>query len=350
MKAYVLHGINDLRLEGRPVPSLESSQALVQVRAAGICGSDIPRIFQTGTYSFPTVPGHEFAGVVADVGAQTDRDWIGRPVGVYPLIPCGGCAPCKKKKYELCRHYSYLGSRTDGGFAEYVTVPCDNLIALPDNVSFEAAAMLEPMAVAVHAMRLAQPQPGQTIMVCGLGTIGLLLAMFLKEAGIERVMAAGNKEQQKRFASLLGIGEEDYCDTRKQALKPWLLQRTDGMGADVFFECIGKSGTIADAIDLTAPSGTVQMVGNPYGDIVLDKAVYWKILRNQLTVRGSWNSSFTHEESDDWHYVLKRLAEKRIDPEMLITHRFPFGELQQGLLLMRDKREEYVKVMTMPDA
>lgn len=350
MKAYILHGINDLRMEERPIPPLEPSQALIQVRAAGICGSDIPRIFQTGTYSFPTVPGHEFAGVVADVGAQVDRDWIGRPVGVFPLIPCGECAPCKQKKYELCRHYSYLGSRTDGGFAEYVAVPRDNLIALPDNVSFEAAAMLEPMAVAVHAMRLARTQPGQTVMVYGLGTIGLLLAMFLKEAGITRVLAAGNKERQKKLASVLGIGEEDYCDTGEQALKPWLLQRTDGAGADVFFECIGKSDTIADAIDLTAPSGTVQMVGNPYGDIVLDKAVYWKILRNQLTVRGSWNSSFTHEESDDWHYALKRMAEERIDPERLITHRFPFEELRQGLLLMRDKREEYVKVMTILDA
>lgn len=350
MKAYALYGINDLRQEERPLPSPEPSQALIQVRAAGICGSDIPRVFQTGTYSFPTVPGHEFAGVVADVGAHADRDWIGRRVGVFPLIPCGECAPCKQKKYELCRHYSYLGSRTDGGFVEYVAVPQDNLIALPDSVSFEAAAMLEPMAVAVHAMRLAQPGPEQTVMVYGLGTIGLLLAMFLKEMGIAHVMAAGNKEQQKRFTSMLGIEEADYCDIRKQALKPWLLQRTDGAGADVFFECIGKSDTIADAIDLTAPSGTVQMVGNPYGDIHLDKAVYWKILRNQLTVRGSWNSSFTHEESDDWHYVLKRLAEKRIDPETLITHRFPFGELGQGLLLMRDKREEYVKVMMMPDA
>lgn len=209
--------------------------------------------------------------------------------------------------------------------------------------------MLEPMAVAVQAMRLAQSWPGRTAMVYGLGTIGLSLAMFLKEAGIEWVMAAGNKDQQEKFVSLLGIGEEDYCDTRKQALKSWLLQRTAGAGADVFFECIGKSGTIADAVDLTAPSGTVLMVGNPCGDIELDKSIYWKILRNQLTIRGSWNSSFTHEESDDWHYVLRRLAEKRIDPEMLITHRFPFEELQQGLLLMRDRREEYVKVMITAD-
>lgn len=350
MKAYVLHGINDLRLEERTYPKAAAGQVLVQVRAAGICGSDIPRIFREGTYSFPLVPGHEFSGVVVEVGPGEDRELAGRPVGIFPLIPCGKCVLCRQKAYELCRQYSYLGSRTDGGFAEYVAVPRDNLILLPEGVGFEAAAMLEPMAVAVHAMRLSQPQPNQTIMVYGLGTIGLLLVMFLKEAGFSRVMAAGNKDLQKQFAAVLGIAPEDYCDIRVRELGPWLMERTDGAGADVFFECIGKNDTIAGAIDLTAPLGRVQLVGNPCGDLKLEKAVYWKILRNQLTVRGSWNSSFTREESDDWHYALSRVAEKRVRPEELITHRFSFEKLRQGLELMRDKREEYVKVMMMSDA
>lgn len=343
MKAYVLHGINDLRLEEKAIPKMEPGQVLVRMQAAGICGSDIPRIFRTGTYSFPTVPGHEFSGVVAEVGAQADKNWLGQPVGVFPLIPCMKCGPCRQKAYELCRHYSYLGSRTDGGFAEYVAVPQENLVALPEGVSFEASAMLEPMAVAVHAMRLAQVKPGQAVVIYGLGTIGLLLTMFLKEAGIERVMVAGNKDQQRQFIVRLGISAKDFCDTRTQELGPWLRERADG--ADVFFECIGKSDTIAEAIDLTAPMGTVQLVGNPYGDVTLDKAVYWKILRNQLVIRGSWNSSFTHEETDDWHYVLQRLAQGRIEPEKLITHMLSFDELQQGLAIMRDKSEEYVKMV-----
>lgn len=349
MKAYVLHGINDLRLEERETPQAGPGQVLVRVRAAGICGSDIPRIFQTGTYSFPTVPGHEFSGVAVEVGPGADREWTGRPVGIFPLIPCGECAPCGRKNYELCRHYSYLGSRADGGFAEYVVVPQENLIALPEGVSFEAAAMLEPMAVAVHAMRLARVRPGQTAVVYGLGAIGLLLVMFLKEAGIERVLAVGNKDQQRHFAAMSGIAAKDFCDVREQVPGMWLYERTNDAGADIFFECVGKSSTISDAIDLTAPSGTVQMVGNPHGDIKLDKAVYWKILRNQLTVRGSWNSSYVHEESDDWHYVLKRLAKERIRPERLITHMLPFRDLRRGLQLMHDKQEEYVKVMAVLD-
>lgn len=345
MKAYALYGINDLRMEERAVPSPGENQVLVQVKAIGICGSDIPRIFQTGTYSFPTVPGHEFSGVVAAVGAGAGSEWAGRRVGVFPLIPCRKCIPCRQKHYELCRNYSYLGSRTDGGFAEYVLAPRECLIALPEGVSFEAAAMLEPMAVAVHALRRAQVSPGQTVAVYGQGTIGLLLSMFLKEAGIERVLAIGNKDQQKRSAMDVGIAEEDFCDTRIQELGAWLAERTDGTGADIFFECIGKSDTISAAIELTAPMGTVVLVGNPYGNVSLDKAVYWKILRNQLTVRGCWNSSFTQEEADDWHYVLERLAQGRIQPERLITHQFPFEQLPRGLEIMRDKKEEYVKVM-----
>ncbi|MBD5529304.1 MAG: galactitol-1-phosphate 5-dehydrogenase [Lachnospiraceae bacterium] len=346
MKAYVLHGINDLRMEERAVPEPGPGQVLVQVKAAGICGSDIPRIFRTGTYSFPTIPGHEFSGVVAAMGPGVPSEWTGKRVGIFPLIPCRECAPCRQKHYELCRSYSYLGSRTDGGFAEYALAPWESLIELPEGVSFGAAAMLEPMAVAVHALRRAQVSPGKTVAVYGQGTIGLLLSMFLRESGIERVLAIGNKAQQRRSALDMGIAEEDFCDTRTQEMGPWLAEKTGGAGVDVFFECIGRNETIGAAIDLTAPMGTTVLVGNPSGDVCLDKAVYWKILRNQLTVMGCWNSSFTQEETDDWHYVLERLAGGRIQPERLITHLLPFERLPQGLEIMRDKSEEYVKVMT----
>ena len=178
MKAWILHGINDLRFEEADAPIIGENEVLLAVRAAGICGSDIPRVFYTGTYSYPLIPGHEFAGQVEAVGAAVDGKWQGKRVGVFPLIPCGACLPCQKEQYEMCRHYSYLGSRRDGGFAEYVAVPEKNLIALPESVSFEEAAMFEPMSVAVHAMRKAAPQPEECTVVCGLGTIGLFLLMW----------------------------------------------------------------------------------------------------------------------------------------------------------------------------
>ncbi len=125
----------------------------------------------------------------------------------------------------------------------------------------------------------------------------------------------------------------------------WILGQTDGMGADVFFECVGRNETVSQALTLTAPRGKIIMVGNPATDIMLDKAVYWKILRSQLTVMGTWNSSFTQDTQDDWHYVPERLKDGRIMPEELISHRFTLEELPKGLELMRDKREEYGKVM-----
>lgn len=345
MKAWVLRGINDLRLETVDKPRLHGDEVLVAVKAAGICGSDIPRVYQTGAYAYPLIPGHEFSGVVTDVGCDVNTGWLDKRVGVFPLIPCKACPPCRKRQYEMCRHYSYLGSRRDGGFAEYVSVPADNLIALPDNVSFEEAAMLEPMAVAVHAMRRAGPTAKDTVAVCGLGTIGMLLLMFLKEAGIANILVIGNKEFQKKTVLEMGISEAHYCDGKTQDVNEWMMKLTHNVGADVYFECVGKNETLTQAIDLTAPAGRICLVGNPYSDMILEKALYWKILRNQITVTGTWNSSFTHDAQDDWHYVLNCLEQKKIFPAELISHKYALEDIAQGFEIMRDKAEGYIKVM-----
>lgn len=345
MRAWVLHGANDFRYEEVEKPGLADGEVLVKVMAAGICGSDVPRIYRDGAHRHPLIPGHEFSGIVEECAPGTDAAWLGKRVGIFPLIPCGECLPCQKKQYELCRKYSYLGSRRDGGFAEYVAVPEWNLLALPDNVTYEEAAMLEPMAVAVHAMRRIELRQSDTVAVAGLGTIGLLLTVFLMEQGIQDIYVIGNKDFQKRNVAGLGLLEDHYCDSREEDVQKWLLQRTADRGVDVFFECVGRNETISWAIDLTASAGKVCLMGNPWSDMALDKAVYWKILRNQLTVTGTWNSSFTHETQDDWHFVLERLKGKRIAPAELITHRVPLEELEKGLAIMRDKSEDYVKIM-----
>lgn len=386
MKAWILHEVNKIHFEEleRPVPGRD--EVLVAVKAAGICGSDIPRIYKTGAHKHPLVPGHEFSGVVEAIGTDADVAWQGKRVGIFPLIPCRNCLPCKRKQYEMCRYYDYLGSRRNGGFAEYAAVPAECLVELPDNVSFAEAAMLEPMAVAVHAMRRAFPEMRDakpaamqgtqdiagTVVVCGLGTIGLLLLMLLLErrAGEanhpERrntsahgsgtaldtgqadgdILVIGNKDFQKRMVLELGIPEDAYCDSRVQDVGQWLTERTGNRGADVYFECVGKNETLRLAVDNAAPGGRICLVGNPYTDMQLEKSVYWKILRNQLTLMGTWNSSFTREAWDDWAYVLELLSRKRVMPEKLITHRFPLAELEKGFQIMRDKSEDYVKIMS----
>lgn len=351
MNAWVLEDINDFRYEEVENPELKKDWVIVKVKAAGICGSDIPRVYQTGAHVKPLIIGHEFSGQVEQTNEE-DSDWIGKRVGIFPLIPCGKCGPCTNKQYEMCRNYNYLGSRCNGGFAEYVAVPKANLIELDDKVTFEQAAMLEPMAVAVHSMRRGfsllddvSKLADATVAVCGLGTIGLLLVMFLKQAGVKNILVAGNKEFQKQQVTKLGIPENAYCNIKDCDLVEWIKEKTNGDGVDLFFECVGKNETVNQAIDAAKPAAGVVLVGNPYSDMNFEKNLYWKILRNQLKVTGTWNSSFTGDEDDDWHYVVKCLADGSVNPEDLISHRYSLEDIIKGFEIMRDKTEDYVKIM-----
>lgn len=341
MKAWMLHDIGDIRFEDIDRPKPEMGEVLVRVKAAGICGSDIPRTFDTGAHKMPLILGHEFSGEVVDAGEGTEASWAGKRVGVFPLIPCRKCEQCINERYELCRNYDYLGSRSNGAFAEYVTVPVENLIELPDNVSFEEAAMLEPMAVAVHAIRgVLDPEQDRNISIAvyGLGTIGMFIVMFLKAAGFHNLYLIGNKDSQKKNVLALGISEDRYYDKNTDHIK-------NSGGAQVVFECVGRTLTYADAIDIAVPMGKVMLVGNPYSDMTLPRNIYWKILRNQLTVKGTWNSSFTGKPDDDWHYVLNFINNGSINPGQFISHRFPLKDLKKGLDIMHNKSAEYGKIM-----
>ncbi len=348
MNAWVLEDLGRICYKEQDMPSLGEREVLVAVKAAGICGSDIPRIYRTGAYHYPLIPGHEFSGQVVQVQDEKDSSWLNQRVGIFPLIPCKNCMPCRKKQYEMCRNYSYLGSRRDGGFAELVSVPVQNLLSLPENVTYAQAAMLEPMAVAVHAVRrlsLSSPSRLDSVVICGLGTIGMLVLMFLLEAGVKNVLVLGNKEFQEKTVMNLGLSKENYCDIRTRDAAAWIAGRTENMGPQVFFECVGKKETVHLGVSCTQPGGEIVLVGNPYSDMELEKNIYWKILRNQLRIYGTWNSSFTHSSDDDWHYVLERLEKGRIAPEKLITHRFSAEELEKGLQIMKDKTEDYCKMI-----
>lgn len=367
MKAYVLKNIGDFSLEEIPGPELGSGRlcglnkensvsdddcVIIEVKAAGICGSDIPRIFKNGAYHHPLIPGHEFSGKVVMTGKNVPDTLLNKRVGIFPLIPCHKCAPCKKREYEMCVNYNYLGSRCDGGFAEYVKVPADNLIILPDEVTYEQAAMLEPLSVAYHAIRKAGLcgktqgiEKDACIVVCGLGTIGLFVVMHLLSMGYRNILGVGNKSSQKDHLSHLGIPKECYADFNAGDIQAFINEKTEGNGADVFFECVGKNESVSLGLNVLGPSGRLQLVGNPASDMNLTRDEYWKILRKQFTVTGTWNSSFTRSEDDDWNVVLKSIASGKISPEKLITHRFSPEDFYKGFEIMRDKTEDYIKVM-----
>lgn len=351
MYAWRLHEVSDIRLEEIEKPAPGKGEVLLAVKAVGICGSDIPRIYQNGAHVMPLTLGHEFSGQVVALGEEVDSTWLGKAVGVFPLMPCNTCLSCKKGYYEMCSHYNYLGSRTDGAFAEYVVAPVSNLVALPEGVTYEQAAMLEPMAVAIHAMRKVSIKESDWIVVCGLGAIGQFLVMFLQNRGFKNILAIGNKDFQLQQVLKAGIPENQCFDSRTGKVKEWIIEKTSGVGADVYFEAVGRNDTIEQAVDSIAPGGSICLIGNPFSDLSMDKMIYWKVLKYQMKLFGTWNSSFfpgpTTEAfgTSDWEYVIDLLAKKEIAPEKYISHRLPLKDLEKGLHIMRDKTEDFCKVM-----
>lgn len=349
MKAWVLHDINDLRWEERDLPAPGEGWVRIRVVAAGVCGSDLPRIFQTGAHRMPLVPGHEFAGEVDLVGAGVEGLARGQRVSVFPLIPCRKCGPCRMGHVEMCRDYDYVGSRRDGAFAEFVTIPAWNLLKLPDNVSDEAGAMMEPLSVAVHAMRTgigsgSQELPKEaSVAVCGLGPIGFALILFLMQRGYRNLYLIGNKDFQKNRAVSLGIPEERFFDSRQGDAASWLYEMTGG--TDLFFECTGRNEALSIGVEGAGPVGRIVLVGNPHGNMALDRQIYWKILRNQLSLSGIWNSFYNGGPEDDWHYAMSLLQSGQIKPESLITHRYALSELDRALSVMQDSGQDHCKVM-----
>ncbi len=360
MHAYVLHNVDDLRYEEVETPVPQEGEVLLHVKAAGICGSDIPRVYQTGAHVMPLIIGHEFSGIVEKVGPGVSEKWTGQRTGVFPLIPCMECEPCRHQQYEMCHNYNYLGSRCNGGFAEYCVVPAQNLLPIPDQVTYDQAAMMEPMAVAVHAIRglgVTKKDHDQWTVVCGLGTIGLLVVMFLKELGLPNVIAIGNKDLQKAMAEQLGIDDAHFINSKEEDPAARIQEITDQHGADIFFECVGRNETINLSMEAAASAGRIMLVGNPATNMSFCRDTYWKILRKELIIRGTWNSSFLDlsknkcqfqfedDVIDDWHYVLSRLSNGSIHPEQLITHHFYGADLMQGFEIMHRRSEAFVKIM-----
>lgn len=343
MKAFVLEGINKLNYREVEQPVLSEGEVLVKVEAAGICGSDIPRIFETGTYNFPTIPGHEFSGTVAKIFNDNDKYLLGKRVSVFPLIPCKECIQCKNEKYEMCENYNYIGSRTDGAFAEYVKVPVWNLIELNESISFENAAMFEPTCVALHAIRKVEVNKSQTIAVYGTGTIGILIIQWLIAFGVKNIIAIGNKKDQKELLDT--IGEIEFFNVNDFDNKKELVNSVSCLGIDCVFECVGRNDTISNSLSIVKPEGKIVYIGNPHGDITFEKDVYWRILRKQINISGVWNSSFTHSINDDWNTTAKFIEEGKINPSLQITHKYEFEKINQALNVMKEKKEFSNKVL-----
>jgi len=334
MKAYVLHAVNDLRYDEIEIPECPNKWAIIKVMAAGICSSDIARVFTKGTYHFPTIPGHEFSGVVYSVGDEADKALVGKKVGIFPLIPCRVCPQCAEKHYEMCVNYDYVGSRRDGGYAEYVAVPVWNLIELPQSMSFTSAAMLEPLSVALHAIKIGCVKKGANVAIIGTGMIGISAGQWAYKFGASKVTVIGRNESKRALVEKCGL-EYAIC-TKKNEIGQY----------DFVLEAVGTPSAVELAVSGATPGGTVLLMGNPSGDIIFSQNLYWRVLRKQLTLKGTWNSAYDGTNPSDWTDAVNAIANNEVNVEPLISHQFSQENLMVGLKLILEHKEPYCKVMT----
>lgn len=330
MMAANLHAVGDLRYEEVPMPKREKGEVLMKIMAAGICGSDLPRVFEKGTYHFPTIPGHEFSGKIVEAD---DSALVGRKAAVFPLLPCKKCEFCQVGEYVKCLDYDYYGSRRDGAFAEYLAVKEENLILLDDTLSYEVAAMCEPGAVARAAIRRLDVQLGDLCVIYGAGPIGLLAAQWAKASGAGCVRIVDISEEKLAFAKKFGF--ESY-DPEK-----------DG-AADCALEGTGASVALNNAIKALKANGRIVLMGNPMRDMEIKQSVYSQLLRKEIVLRGTWNSSY-NDRVNDWKATVAAMASGAISFEPLITHRYKISQCNEAFGMMHDRKTFYTKVMFVAD-
>lgn len=346
MKALVLHSVGDLRYEDVEKPKPKENEVLLKVKAAGICGSDIDRVFHRGTYSFPLIPGHEFAGQIAGTGPGVDESLIGKKAAVFPLIPCRKCQSCEIGQYAQCEDYDYLGSRRNGAFAQYVVVPVWNLVLAPnDDIAYEELALCEPTGIAMHAVRLAQPDIGDTVAVFGSGPIGLLVGMIAKNTRNINVLMIDIDQKKVDFAEQLGFTAVNGLET--DAIE-WVKSQTDGRGADISFEVVGVSASIENCFKATRKFGKVIGVGIPHKDITISTNAYENLLRKQLSLVGTWNSVFSNLPKNEWKLVVNLISNKTLDVLPLVSHRVSLKEGAAPIKMMEQRREFFNKIMYIP--
>lgn len=347
MKAAVLHAPGDIRFEDVPTPKISSNEVLIRVRAAGICGSDIPRVMVTGTYHFPTIPGHEFAGEIAKIGEKVKNVAVGSRATVIPCIPCRRCKYCEKGDFFHCKEYNYLGSRTDGGFAEYTKAPVDNLIILPEEVDFEEGASTEPLSVSLHIIdRAGGINPGDWVAVFGAGPIGNFCAQSAKVLGAEKVFLIDIVGEKLETAEEVGI---DYTiNASKQNPVEEILDATEGEGVDLSIEAAGAEITLQQCLRVTRKKGKVAVVGRAEQNICIPQKTMSDFLRKELTIFGAWGFEFVGFPHHTWRTSLNFLKEKKIKVKPLITHRFSLKEASRVFRMMHEGREYFHKVLFIP--
>lgn len=339
MKAAVLHGPRDLRIEDVPSPVLGDHDVLVDVKAVGICGSDV-HYYRTGrigesVVEQPMILGHETAGVISAVGKHVKNVEVGDRVAVEPGVPCRTCEWCKTGRYNLCPGVKFHATPPiDGSLCEQIAMPADFVTPVPDHVSFEEAAMFEPLSVAIHACRRGGVGPGKTVLVTGAGPIGLVSLLAALAFGATKVFVTDLHPHRRQLALDLGAEAAFPGDSDVAAA---VLDHTDGRGVDVAIECAGAEVALSSCLMSCARGGQIVVVG--LGDQDLHKIPLNHLAQKELDLKGIFRYVYTYPAARDL------VASGRVDVSRIITHRFPFDEVETGFKYAETGMDGAVKVV-----
>jgi len=342
MRAALLYGVKDLRVETIDKPKVRPGEALVKVKAATTCGTDL-KIFQRGYVSgvieYPTVFGHEWAGDVAEVGE--DVPWLreGMRVRSGNSAPCLRCKMCEKGNYNLCENMMWLW----GAYAEYIKVPARmvtlNMQEIPSHLSYEEAAITEPLACVLHGIEEAQVKLGDTVAIIGAGPIGLLHLLTAKKMGAEKVIISDLVEERLQVAQQLGA--EETVNTKEEEPAEKVRQLTKGYGADVVIEAIGLPATWEQALRMVRKGGTVlEFGGCPPGTEI---KVRTELLHyGEVTVLGTFHTTPTHFKK-----ALNLIASGAIKVKPLITRKMKLNEIRNAFEILTTSKSE-LKIAILP--
>jgi L-iditol 2-dehydrogenase len=343
MKALILKEYRRFAVEDFPVPVLQSDEVLVRVRACGICGSDVHGMDgSSGRRIPPIIMGHEAAGEIAQVGRGV-ADWKeGDRVTFDSTVYCGSCWYCRRGKINLCENRRVLGVscaeyRRHGAFAEYVAVPQRILYRLPNNLSFEQAALVEAVSVAVHAVKRTPLLENASAMVVGAGMIGLLVVQALRVAGCRQIIAIDLEEDKLRLAKQLGA--TSAINAAEPDLSEKIRALTDGRGVDAAFEVVGLPPTVKTAIESVRKGGTVTLVGNlkPQVDLPLQLVV-----TRELALIGTCASAGEYPE------CLELIASGKINVTEFISATAPLAEGAEWFERLYAGEKGLMKVLLQP--
>lgn len=344
MKAAVLYGNEDIRYDNWETPVTTAGTVKVHVRATGICGSDVPRVLHNGAHFYPVVLGHEFSGDVVEVGEGVTNLSVGDTVSGAPLVPCMKCNDCQRGNFALCKYYSFIGSREQGSFAEYVVLPAQNAVKYDPAIPYEQAAMFEPSTVAVHGLLQADYRGGGTVAVLGCGTIGIFTAQWAKIFGAKKLVVFDIDEGRLALAKRMG------ADETVNTLEPDYLQKamalTGGAGFDSVFETAGNPITMRMAFDLAASKARVCFIGTPHTDLTFTPKQWENMNRKEFFLTGSWMSYSAPFPGREWELTAHYFAtgELKFDPAF-IFRTFPMSRVTEAFALYKDPARVHGKIM-----